>query len=58
MGGANDYNKETRDEILVIICGITLAVKVVTKMYNVVLIDKPQQGEIQLCQKQIKSNLY
>jgi hypothetical protein len=58
MGGANDYNKETRDDILVIICGITLAVKIVTKMNSVVLIDIPQQGEIQLCQKQIKSNLY
>jgi hypothetical protein len=58
MGGANDYNKETRDEILVTICGITPAVKIVTKMNSVVLIDVPQQGEIQLCQKQIKSNLY
>jgi hypothetical protein len=58
MGRANDYNIETRDEILVIIYGITLAVKVVTKMNNVVLIDVPHQGEIQLCQKQNKSSLY
>ena len=58
MGGANDYNKETRDEILVIICGITLALKIVTKISRVVLIYVPQQGELQLCQKQIKLNLY
>jgi hypothetical protein len=58
MGGANDYNKETRDEVIVIICSITLAVKIVTKMNSVVLIDVPQQGEIQLCQKQNKSSLY
>ena len=58
MGGANDYNEETRDEVIVIICSITLAVKIVTKLNRVVLIDVPQQGGIQLCQKQIKLNLY
>jgi hypothetical protein len=58
MGGANDYNKETRDEVIVIICSITLADKIVTKIDRVVLIHVPRQGELQLCQKQIKLNLY
>jgi hypothetical protein len=58
MGGANDYNKETRDEVIVIICSITLAIKIVTKINSVVPIDVPRQGELQLCQKQIKLNLY
>jgi hypothetical protein len=58
MVGANDYNKETRDEVIVIICSIALAVKIVAKLDSVVLIDVPRQGGIQLCQKQIKLNLY
>jgi hypothetical protein len=32
MGGTNDYNKETRDEVIVIISSITLAAKIVTKL--------------------------
>jgi hypothetical protein len=42
MGGANDYNKETRDEVIVIICSITLAFKIVTKINSVVPIDVPR----------------